>query len=85
MKKIYEWIKAKLNIRSVVRRLLEKNYYYQGMVQFNEDGKPVICGVSVRWLDEINVKAITEKEAIHKACDMLNKKYTQYDGMIQLW
>ena len=60
-------------------------YKYQGMVQFDENKKPCICGISVRWLDHITVKAFTEKKAIKKACDILNEKYPEYNRMIQLW
>ena len=81
----YLYNKGRFLIAFVVRRLFEKKYVYQGMVQFDENGKPEICGVSVRWLDEISVKALTEKEAIHRACDILNKKYPQYNNMVQLW
>lgn len=86
MKNIYKNIKIKLNILySFIYHLFEKEYSYQGLVQFNENGKPEICGISIRWLEEIQVKAITEKKAICIACTILNKKYPEYNDMIQLF
>jgi len=72
-------------MKKFFRSFFEKTYRYQGMVQFSEEGEPVICGIKARWLDEVTVFAISEKEAIRKACDVLNNKYPQYNGMVQLW
>jgi len=41
MKKIFEWIKAKLNIRSVVRRPRQRRYFYLDKTYLVSS--PVIC------------------------------------------
>ena len=65
--------------------MFKKEYEYQGMVQFDENYEPCICGISVRWLDYVSVKEYSEKKAIEKACNILNKRYPEYKGMVQLW
>lgn len=65
--------------------IFKKKFKYQGMVQFDENHEPCICGISVKWLDDITVKATTEKKAIAIADNLINEKYPQYNGMVQLW
>jgi hypothetical protein len=66
--------------------LFKRKFTYQGLVQFEfKTHEPVICGDMVKWLDHITVEAFTEKSAIEKACNILNNKYSEYNGMVQLW
>ena len=57
-----------INFCFVVYHLFIKNeikeYKYQGMVQFDENKEPCICGISVKWLNHVSIKASSEKEAI---------------------
>jgi hypothetical protein len=55
------------------------------MVQFDENHKPTICGIHVRWLDEITIKARTENQACRIAEKLLNEKYPEYDRMVQIF
>ena len=55
------------------------------MVQFDENHKPTICGIHVRWLDKITIKARTENQAYELAEKLLNEKYPEYDRMVQIF
>ena len=63
---------------------LKRQYTFQGMVQFDENKKLVICGTSVKWLDTISVKAFTERKATSLVFDILENEYPQYKDYIQL-
>lgn len=65
--------------------IFKRKFNYQGLVQFDEDNNPCICGCKVKWLDYVTVEKYTEKQAIKEACDLLNGKYPKYQGMVQLW
>jgi hypothetical protein len=69
--------------------MFKRKFIYQGLVQFESFEstihKPVICGDIIKWLDHITVYVFTEKSAIQEACDILNSKYPEYKGMVQLW
>jgi len=65
--------------------IFKRKYHYQGMVQFDENHKPTICGIHVRWLDEITIKARTENQACRIAEKLLNEKYPEYDRMVQIF
>jgi len=62
----------------------KRKYFFQGMVQFFEE-EPTICGDSVKWLDKLKIVDYSEKRASKKAFDILNKKYPEYSGFIQLF
>lgn len=59
-------------------------YTFQGGVQFFE-GKPSICGDSIKWFESITVKAFTERRAIKKILRRYNELYPEYLGYILLY
>lgn len=59
-------------------------YYFNSMVQFDENNKLCIAGIKVKWLKKIIIKAWTEKQAEKKAFEYLNQKYPEYKNYIQL-
>jgi len=65
--------------------LFKRKYHYQGMVQFDENHKPTICGIYVRWLNKIVIKERTENQACRIAEKLLNEKYPEYDRMVQIF
>lgn len=72
-------------MKNIIKKLFEKDYKYQGMIQFDENHTPCICGCSVKWLDNVSVKAFSEKEAEKKAEKLLCEKYSEYKNCIQLY
>jgi hypothetical protein len=74
-------LKQKLNW---IQRMYANNYFMQGLVQFDQ-GELTICGDSVKWLDELQIYATSNKKANKIAFEFLNEKYPEYGIMIQLF
>ena len=62
----------------------KKEYTLQGAVQFHE-GKPIIAGSSIKWFDEVKVKALTYNKAVDIALQMFDFKYPEYKGFFEIW
>jgi len=82
LKSIKAWL---LRIAGVVRRLLEREYTYEMMVQKDDNCNPVICGEFVKWLGDITVRAMTYNKSIDKALEKANALYPEYNGLVQIF
>lgn len=67
-----------------LQRMFTKTYYTQGIVQF-DNGELTICGDSIKWLDEFQIKATSYKKADKVAFEYLKNKYPEYGDYVQLF
>jgi len=68
-----------------IKRIFSKDYYAQGLVQFDEDGELTVCGCSVKWLDRVYVNTTSRKRSHKIMFEYFNKKYPEYKTHIQLF
>lgn len=67
-----------------ITRKFSKNYYAQGIV-YMAGNKPSIVGSVVKWLDEVQVKTTSQKQADKLMFEYFHKKYPEYYGHVQLF
>ena len=58
---------------NIMKNIFKREYYFDPMVQFDEEHKPCICGISVLWLHPIMVKGFFYKSAEKKAFKILEE------------
>lgn len=68
----------------VLKKIVQKKYYMQGLVQFDDD-QLTICGDRIKWLDEFSIIAISQKHADKLAFNYLKEKYPMYGDYVQLF
>jgi hypothetical protein len=65
--------------------IFKKTYTLQGFVYLDDDDKPTDCSSMVKWLNKLEIKARTEKQADELAFEFLNKNYPEYNGFMKLF
>jgi hypothetical protein len=66
-------------------KIFNRKYYFQGLVYFDENHNLTICGIYVKWLDQITILAFTRKKAEKQAFNFFNEKYPEYKDFVQLY